>query len=394
MSQLYLHVGHGKTGSSYIQSSLALSQSILLENGIDYPESSSATRAKKGRITSGNGGMLRSVLSQDYAPASDNVLFSSEVLFHDFIHGKLDDVLEQSGAGRFDSVNILLFIRDLVEHASSSYQQMVKRGGSTVDIEGMFSRYKQPELVSTFIDRCRQHPNVSITILNYSNCKRSVLQSVESWLGLAPATLVTPAIENVNRSMTRSELRVQKGVNGVLGKSGHLVSDQLCNNMPDIKSEKSLPSEDIQRDMLERLKNACDYVDSHADADQRYNDVTLPVDAESLRDDNYTFTGHQIDIVAKGLAGEIKRLRDRQAVAAPAASLEPGALNFSDFSKKLEGKFDRRAADTLRDLALCFESAGDLVSAHHVMNLALKARPAGKLIRKKVAEYSARLQQG
>lgn len=394
MSQLYLHVGHGKTGSSYIQSSLALSQSALLEHGIDYPESNSASRAKKGRITSGNGAMLRSVVSQDYTAATDTVLLSSEVLFHDIVDGKLNSILEQLGAGRFDSVNILLFTRDLVEHASSSYQQMVKRGGSTITIESMFSRYRQPELVSKFIDHCQKYGNIKITILNYSNCKKNVLQAVENWLGLPQGTLAIPTIENVNRSMTRSELRLQKGVNSVLGMSGQLVSDQLCDNMPDIKSEKSLPSEDIQRAMLERLKSACEYVDSHAANEHRYNDVILPVNEESLRDDNYSFSGQQIDIVAKGLAGEIKRLRELQHATVPEASLEPGTLNFTDFSKKLEGKFDRRAADTLRDLAMCFESAGDLVSAHHVMCLALKARPTGKLIKKKVDEYSARLKQG
>lgn len=393
MSQLYLHVGHGKTGSSYIQSSLALSQDVLLERGIDYPESKSASRAKKGRITSGNGAMLRSVVEQHYEAKEEKVLLSSEVLFHDIVDGKLDSVLDQLGEGRFTSVNILLFTRDLVEHAASSYQQMIKRGGSTISIEDMFSRYKQPELVSKFIDRCQQYSNIKITICNYSNCKSNVLQEVESWLDLPQGLLIIPGIDNVNRSMTRSELRLQKGINSVLGMSGQLVSDRLCDSLPDIKPEKSLPAVEIQQAMLNRLKSSYEYVDAHASSKHQYNNVTISVDEDSLRDDNYVFTGRQIDTVAQGLAGEIKRLKSPQPQLASKPDYNSAVVDFPNLSKKLAGKFDRHSADTLRDVAMCFESAGDLSTAHYFMSLALKARPTGKLIKEKVSEYSTRLKK-
>jgi transposase InsO family protein len=52
--KIILHIGHGKTGSSYIQSSLALTAGRLREAGIEYPELRPFTRAKQGRISSGN----------------------------------------------------------------------------------------------------------------------------------------------------------------------------------------------------------------------------------------------------------------------------------------------------------------------------------------------------
>lgn len=392
MSTLYLHVGHGKTGSSFIQSSLALSQDVLLEHGVDYPESNSAARAKQGRITSGNGALLRSVVEKKIVTKTDKVLLSSEVLFHDMVEGKLDDVLRKLDAAGYTSVKILLFTRDLVEHAASSYQQMIKRGGSTVSIETMFSRYKQPELVANFIDRCHAQPNISVKICNYSNCKKSILQEVETWLSLPHETLMTPEIEKVNRSMTRSELRLQKGVNSVLGQSGRLVSDPLCDRLPDINSEMSLPDEDAQQAMLNRLKRVSDHVNKYASSEHQYNHFIIPVDENSLREDNYIFTGKQIDTIAKGLAGEIKNLRSLESMP-PKPEWSVQDLDFKVFSKKLQEKFGRHSADTLRDIAMCLEQSGDLESAYYFMGLALKARPTGKVIEKKVAEYRDRLQK-
>ena len=54
MEEIILHIGHGKTGTSYLQSCLALNRQKLLDIGIDYPEDRSFKSAKKGEITSGN----------------------------------------------------------------------------------------------------------------------------------------------------------------------------------------------------------------------------------------------------------------------------------------------------------------------------------------------------
>lgn len=391
MTKLYLHVGHGKTGSSYIQSSLALSRQALLDNGIDYPETNSSERAKLGQITSGNGGVLRQIVYKNYLPDAGKVLLSSEVLFHDILDGKLDGLLEALQNSQFESINILVFIRDLVEHASSSYQQMVKRGGATASVEDVFSRYRQPELVSKFIDRFQELSGFNITIRNYSNCKESLLDEVEEWLDLPEKTLKEPSIKNINRSMTRSELRFQKGVNGYLGKSGQLVSDRLCNSLPDIASEQALPSEDDQKAMLRRLKKACDYVDQFTLPEHRYNYVTIPVKDEDLREDNYKFTGEQIDTIAGGLAGEISKLKASTPEIVQVSPSDSNGASAPELFKKIESKFGKYPADVLRDMALCFESAGDLNTAYHLMSMALKARPKGKLIKKKVSDYSSLL---
>ncbi len=120
MSILYLHVGHGKTGSSYLQSVLALSQNALKDEEIVYSLNGSGERAAQGKITSGNGDLLEGFLKKRKADGkgNSNFLFSSEVLFHKFLTDKGEELLEIIEGQCFEKIKILLFIRDPLEHAS------------------------------------------------------------------------------------------------------------------------------------------------------------------------------------------------------------------------------------------------------------------------------------
>ena len=54
-TKLFLHIGHGKTGTSAIQSSLAIASDNLRSRGINYPIGSTLRdRASRLEITSGN----------------------------------------------------------------------------------------------------------------------------------------------------------------------------------------------------------------------------------------------------------------------------------------------------------------------------------------------------
>lgn len=51
---MIVHVGHGKTGTSFLQSIFALNKEVLKEHGFHYPEHPSEKKAAKGLISSGN----------------------------------------------------------------------------------------------------------------------------------------------------------------------------------------------------------------------------------------------------------------------------------------------------------------------------------------------------
>ena len=86
---LVLHVGHSKTGSSFIQSALALSAANLSSRGVIYPFFHENVDAAAGKITAGNTQIFR--LADAYMqtvnahPSAQAVLFSSARLFHDLL---------------------------------------------------------------------------------------------------------------------------------------------------------------------------------------------------------------------------------------------------------------------------------------------------------------------
>ena len=54
-TKLFLHIGHGKTGTSAIQSALAIASEDLAKRGVNYPiQQSLRNRASRLEITSGN----------------------------------------------------------------------------------------------------------------------------------------------------------------------------------------------------------------------------------------------------------------------------------------------------------------------------------------------------
>jgi hypothetical protein len=195
MRTLYLHVGHDKTGTSYIQS------------------------ASEGKISSGNGGIIGSNLEiySDSMLNAQSILVSGEKLFR-FVP-EIDFSESFSAFLRFfnvSKVEILLFIREPLEHMSSSYQQAVKRGGYTGTIEEFADSYNHTKKVADFVRYC-EGKNYNLKILNYSKNTTSILSRFEKWLNLEDGFLIQPKATNINRSLTFGELEFQLIANNILG---------------------------------------------------------------------------------------------------------------------------------------------------------------------------------
>lgn len=308
MATLYLHIGHGKTGSSYIQSSLALSEQILNAKGIIYPRHHSHERALIGAISSGNGGLLFDPAWQ--APRDHigkDCLFSDENLFQRMITPDYARKLElRAKELAVDRIAILLFIRDPVDHAQSAYQQSIKRGGRTWSIEQFFDQYRMPRLVKRFLeDNAKQDRAVSVR--NYSRCRGSLLEQVENWLELDG--LATPPTQVVNRSLTHAELAFQRELNVSLEKSAHFVADALCEQLPNIKADTILPGTASQQAMLKRLSDALEYVNARVSAEDQYSTTcTTPQDCGEL-----SLKQAQISVIATALGQKIQALKSRVA---------------------------------------------------------------------------------
>jgi hypothetical protein len=255
---VYMHIGHGKTGSSFLQSTLALSQEALEQHGFTYPlRDEVAQKARKGFITGGNlraqpGGLtaLAEALPEE---AAGKLLISAESLFR---------YLERNGEAFLEEyqqlfpgvpLHILCYVRDPVDHAISAYHQKVKRSGYTKTLEDSLGQYLLPSRTIAVLSVLKAG-GADITVLNYSRHSKDLLGSLAGWLGMPGEVLTTPDVRRVNRSLTNAELELQRRMNDRLGsRASRFVSDPLCNQLPDIRSETPPLSREALEAFLTRI---------------------------------------------------------------------------------------------------------------------------------------------
>jgi hypothetical protein len=141
---IYLHIGHGKTGSSAIQAFCTINHKILLKNGIKYVNPQ--TFSQPYQTSSGNGAELAGMFSNrneiairqmldSYSGKGRDILISSELLFSilknmSFSFGILNDY----------NFKIIIYLRRQVELLSSTYNQLVKNHDVTGPIELKYLR--------------------------------------------------------------------------------------------------------------------------------------------------------------------------------------------------------------------------------------------------------------
>ena len=262
MSTLFIHIGLGKTGSSWIQSSLRSSRESLASHSLHYANGPDARLTEMNLISSGNATGLFSSEAEygrrlsECSPAEGcSVIFSSEFLFKEMNEpGVVDFMLPVAKQFGYQSIEILMFIRDPLEYAISLWQQMVKRRGETMDLENKVQTEKiyveVYERVPKLLEDLHGKENINLTIRNYNRCKDSLLEEVAQWLRVPASALVVPPFRRVNRSMTRGEIRLQMEFNRVLGICGNLISDPLCEKLTDIEPDRMMPSRALQETYL------------------------------------------------------------------------------------------------------------------------------------------------
>ena len=325
---LYLHIGHGKTGSSYLQSALALSRQALDEAGYSYPiDAETARTASQGNITGGNiqgqPGAFARFAASTHVPEDKACLISAESLFY-FILKSPDTFFDELAVLRGPDpeavpVKVLLYLRDPLDHAVSFYQQVVKRGNYTGTLADSLATYNTPGLTLRVLNTLRDG-GAEVTIRNYSRHRDRLLGSGEDWLGLPADTLSIPPVEQVNRSPTRAELELQRLVNTSKAKqSWRAVSDPLCNKLPDIRSEQPPLAPGALASFLDAMTEVIgseDYAAAVPEAERPR--IGTPADFEGRFPDpdslsDYTFSAAQLQVLATAIGAELKRseqLRD------------------------------------------------------------------------------------
>jgi len=228
MARLFLHIGCTKTGSTSIQAALTASRDILGINGIRYPEETDKHLTADLALDTPNGTAqitpgqpfddgFRDVLSQIRDPAAGDLLISGELL--SLALGRagsgaaLDRIARETG---FDSVHILLFVRDALPHFVSQWQQHVRGIAAYAHpIEDRFDAAGEvARVTATILTELAPFPGIHVTAHSYDRPPCDLITCTEDWLGLPRGTLLRPPRTARNRSMTRSETELVRLLHG------------------------------------------------------------------------------------------------------------------------------------------------------------------------------------
>lgn len=266
MKKLLIHCGTTKTGTSAIQYGLGLNQKELLNYSINYPLDEQLKRQiKKGFSVRGNADKLINFakyitpnkkskegskerfikfLEDCNSTGADLTIFSSEAIpssvDNDSIKELRDLLLEY-----FDNVKIIYYVRDVLDHSVSQYNEFVKR-----------RKLKKPfnEYGLNYICHFREQIEKLLTgfgesnveIKNYADEKNDLWRNFIKNLGikeLDPNNLISP--KRINRSLCKEELEVyrviNKNTNANLAK--HLLG--FWENYKPITKEETIPSLEV-----------------------------------------------------------------------------------------------------------------------------------------------------
>ncbi len=370
---LVLHIGHGKTGSSALQSFLANNSEILKEYGVLYPKHESFNLAKKGYISTGNilaKEDLFEAIEDSISEASINkkitsILFSSESLFMKIIrnHKKIK-ILDKKY-----NLTVIMYVRNPLDHALSAYGQMVKRGGETRLISEWIKNYRALDQVIKLIKICKVS-SIRLNIINYSNIESieksflNVLLNNNSQDFLKKCTIQENLV--VNRSLSKVEYEIQRNFNKYFGKrSSKFISDQLVNSLPFIESEKESIDEYTLNHFIKNNREKVEFINSFLDEKNKL-DLSKPKDI-TYNSKVHQISSDQIEVLTESISNKIKQKSQ-------------AALVDSD-------------ANILRNIALKYEREETLniEEATYLMQLASKARPNGEFIKNKYLKYNKKI---
>lgn len=275
--RLQLHVGHGKTGSSFLQSWLAINATVLQERmGLLYPDrcpfsGCSDFRAQQGRFSMGNGYVLEPLLDPSCSlyrarrwrrrlfrhhgvavEALKGVVFSCEPWAR-HLPPRLSHLHSISQLLGFEGLDLWILVRDPLDHAVSVYGQMVKRHGFSGGLDDWLEIYDFPQALLHFLETVQSFDgNLSLRVDHYGRNKNSLVASLKSWLSLPLDIDFCEPKKVVNRSLTFQELGLVRHLNDRDPVLGRAVGECLIDRLPAIHPECLLPSLEAQQRFITR----------------------------------------------------------------------------------------------------------------------------------------------
>jgi len=279
-TKIVLHAGHGKTGTSAIQSALAISADALLKQGINYPiDANERKRAARFEITSGNWKHNPNVSLAEQCvqlaesnKANHTIALSSESLFW-----HLSDFIEQQDRWH-DAVDIhvVLAVRELEEMLSSEYQQRVKRHGEKRPFEQFLKRRhfisSHHKKAAEVLEQLSKH-KIKTTLINYSQHKSDIAECIFEAMNAKncfPQEQMRGLV--INRSLSQKELQMLTMINALYYDQfpwiSARLSDALAKQLPHTETQRSRISSQSLEKLYEKNEDYLQAINSHLSANE------------------------------------------------------------------------------------------------------------------------------
>ena len=302
MKTLYLHLGYFKTGSSFLQEMWRLNEEVLRKQKITYTIPEKISSGEFGKITSGNGGLsLRGhseLAGAIGSVAQDNsCLLSSEHFFTQILESEdLSFIQKAASEHGFTKIKFLLLLRSPFELMSSLYDQALKRSGGSMTIEEF---YRDPEVFVTpkktqaVIEKLDAVSGADLKLINYSQNKKHILELSSEWLGIESSTFERPDVLTVNRSLSAGERELLRQLNHVKARSAINLANNLCEQLPLISSDQTIPPKEVQEEFLTENREAFNEIQRRLPEGESLSLDLLP----SHVSESFNFTREQLEVV-------------------------------------------------------------------------------------------------
>ena len=287
-TKLFLHIGHGKTGTSAIQSSLAIASERLAALGIEYPiDTKLRDQASQLEITSGNwkAKSETSLTEQLLEITRRNKKNSTIILSSESLFWLIPDLLSRrTDWEEFIDLHIIMAVREVEEMLSSEYQQLVKRHGNSM-LLGQFIRTRNfvsshHAKAAEIIDLMSQH-KTSNTIINYSKHRKDISRLIFKLIGAEeayPEDKMTGAV--INRSLSRKELDFLIMINKLYHKEfpsiSTKISDALIKRQPNLEAGKCKISEKQLEKIYKKNETALQKINTCLDVNEQLSTYSVP----------------------------------------------------------------------------------------------------------------------
>ncbi len=402
--RIIIHTGPFKTGSSAIQYWLSKNRDTLDSLGVYYP----VHNIDKNSISSGNllsicnyeEGVLSvshdkaNTLLEEFENSNANILLLSSEYFFSCIE-ELSEV--------FPSSEFVVYVREPLELANSTYNQSVKRAGNTKEFNVDFETS-----INVINKLSRINMPGKIKVLAYQSWDENwdITKSMFESVGLGSIhSKMVPLDEKVNLSYSFECLEFKRYFNDFLSKEEQSKLDKVLQSCHFGYRNYTLLQPKVYEDWVENIKYKLDgltkiYLDSDLQSLMSYLDLEsncryLPqgVNIKHIIDrvGRYIYiSDYETYLILKDKGMNYNHTMFSNTIFD--TSIDDDDLKIKTMNRILSGVKSEvycEPGDIARELALYFEESGQLFESLSFIQLAAKLKPQGKIIK----EHSIRISE-